>query len=296
MTTHLARITSGPVSMPVRMLLWGVEGCGKSTFAAGAPAPIWIGQELGTGHLDVVRLPQPAKWDELLAYTRELQAEKHPYKTLVIDPLGWVEQLVWDAVCERNKWPNIEHPGYGKGYVAALQEWRRLIYECERLYLGGMNILFIGHSRTKAQRSPDTEDFDRYVVAMNDQASGLFKQWCDYVLFARYAVWTEKDDKKQTKGHSSGKRVMHTQWNAAFDAKSRPNLPPVLPLAWDAFVQARAASSPVEKEALRQRVLELIATCTDKNMAAKAERFLAEEPDDVLGFIDIERKLVSYAS
>jgi len=60
-----------------------------------------------------------------------LQTEKHEFQTVVLDSLDWVEPLIWKAVCEEGKVENIEQfgGGYGKGYVRALDLWRRLIKE-----------------------------------------------------------------------------------------------------------------------------------------------------------------------
>jgi hypothetical protein len=53
----LAAVRRGPIAEPMRVLLYGVEGIGKSTFGAAAPAPIFLGAEDGTAELDVPASP-----------------------------------------------------------------------------------------------------------------------------------------------------------------------------------------------------------------------------------------------
>ena len=51
--SRLSEVTSGRVDRPPRLVVYGVEGIGKSTFAAGAPNTIFLGPENGTETLDV---------------------------------------------------------------------------------------------------------------------------------------------------------------------------------------------------------------------------------------------------
>ena len=132
------------------MLIFGPEGLGKSTWAASAPAPIFLPGEEGTNHLDVARLPQPHTWEEVLEAVRMLTEEPHEYQTFVVDTLDGIEPLVWQAVCARGGKADIEAFGYGKGYVAALDEWRKFLHAIERLRrVRGMNVLFVAHTIVK---------------------------------------------------------------------------------------------------------------------------------------------------
>ena len=66
-------VTRGKVVRPWRGLLYGVEGVGKSTFAAATPNPVFIGAEDGTDHLDIARFdPPPRKWEDIKGQTGEV--------------------------------------------------------------------------------------------------------------------------------------------------------------------------------------------------------------------------------
>ena len=49
-------LTGGVLPAPLKVVLYGVEGIGKSSFAARFPQPVFIDTEGGTGRLDVQRL------------------------------------------------------------------------------------------------------------------------------------------------------------------------------------------------------------------------------------------------
>ena len=70
----MLNITSGRVARPQKLVLYGVEGIGKTSLAAQTPEPLFIDTEGGTAHLDVRRLQKPATWDELIALIKEVAA------------------------------------------------------------------------------------------------------------------------------------------------------------------------------------------------------------------------------
>ena len=61
----LENIVTGKITKPLRMVLYGTEGVGKTTFAANAPNPIFISTEDGADHCDVARFPVPTGWREI---------------------------------------------------------------------------------------------------------------------------------------------------------------------------------------------------------------------------------------
>ena len=251
----LASIRKGILDTPVRVLIYGSEKVGKSTFAAGAPRPIFLGAENGTERLNVERL-QPATWQEAVDWVEELGREKHDYKTLVVDPLNWLEPMVFAAVVgDTSETIDTINGGYGKGYNAALDKWRVFVLGLECCWRRGMNVIMTAHSQVKNFQNPEGPSFDRYELAMNAKASGLFKQWADAVLFARLETFTKVDPStKKAKGYSSGARVLHTQPCAAYDAGARWKLPDEIPLSWEDFFAAVQAEASRAGELAAQAV------------------------------------------
>jgi hypothetical protein len=131
-----------------------------------------------------------------------------------------------------------------------------------------MNIVIIAHVIVKAFRNPDGEDFERYQMSLNDKAAGAVRQWVDAVIFARHEAFTKVDSKtKRAKGYSTGARVMHTNWSAAYDAKNRYGLPDELPLSWQDFVSAIQTTGDRAK-VLAEQILAISAEITDPKVAA----------------------------
>jgi hypothetical protein len=266
----LGNVTRGKQEQPIKALLYGVEGVGKSTFGASAPAPIFLCSEDGTAQLDVARFPTPRHWSDALEAVRVLSHESHDFKTLVIDTLDWLEPLVWQAVCQAGGKANIEEFGYGKGYVLALDQWRTLLGRLELLRTTRkMHVVMLAHASIRKVSDPQAGDFDRYRMKLHDKSADLLREWVNEVLFTRHEVMTV-ERKGKMRGVSSGARVIHTQWTAAYDAKNRHDLPETMPLDWQEFEDAIRAHVPADPAKLRAELLELIPRLADPAKAMTA--------------------------
>lgn len=254
----LASVVKGKLEQPLRVLLYGVEGIGKSTFGAGAPSPIFIGAEEGTAHLDVARFPKPESVADIYEAIRTLGTEAHEYQTAVVDTLDWLEPLFWRELCARAEVHSIEEVGggYGKGYTAAVDEWRKFLAALERLQtVKRMHVVLLAHSQIRTFKNPEGEDFDRYQMKLHEKSAGVVKEWADAVLFAKHETLAHKDTRtKRVRGVSTGARLIYTERSAAFDAKNRYGLPPELPLAWGDFFAAARAGRVAEPSDLKAEI------------------------------------------
>jgi hypothetical protein len=298
----LANITRGKIARPVRVLIYGVEGVGKSSFAACAPNPVFLGAEDGTSELDVARYPQPTTWMEGLEAIDDLtHGGTHDFGTLAIDTLDWIEPLCWAHVCankrdKKNKrHEQIEEFGYGTGYNMALEYWRVLLTALERLSLArGMHVVLIAHSWIKNFKNPAGDDFDRYEMKLHSKAGGLMREWCDAQLFATHETFTHDSDGR-TKGISSGARVLHTERDAAYDAKNRYDLPPKLPLDWEAFMDAVAAHRPNDPKRLAAQIERMLGD-VDANLVARVQAAVVAANGDASELARIANKLAARIS
>jgi hypothetical protein len=243
MAISLASLRSSSMLKPPRILTHGVAGVGKTNFAAGAPAPVFLLTEDGLGTLEVSHFPLARTFDEVMQALAALYSEPHQYQTLVVDSVDWLEPLVWARVCKDQGWASIEEGGYGKGYVAALDLWRQYIEGLNALRdERGMVIVQIAHTDIKRFDSPESEPYDRYVIKLHSKASALLQEHSDIVLFANYRISTVKADvgfnKKVTRALGTGERLLHTAERPAFLAKNRYGLPDTLAMSWAALAEA----------------------------------------------------------
>ena len=248
MAISLKSLRQSTALTPPRLLVHGVAGVGKSTFAAASDKAVVVPTEDGLGVLQVPHFPLARSFEDVLQALAALHAEAHEFRTVVIDSVDWLEPLIWQHACQLNGWNSIEEPGYGKGYMAALDLWRQYLDWLNALRDDrGMTIIQIAHTDIRRFDSPEHEPYDRYVIKLHAKAAALLQEHSDAVLFANYRISTVKSDvgfnKKITRALGSGERVLYTAERPAFIAKNRYGLPDVLPLDWQAFAAAMPQAS-----------------------------------------------------
>ena len=250
MAISLASISRKRSISAPRVVVYGVDGIGKSTFAAGAPNPIFIFTEDSIGTLDVPHFPIAKTPSDVEQALGALYSEKHNYQTVVLDTADWCEALI-DADIQATH--DAKELAYGKGTVKLAERWRALLAGFEALRNDrGMCVIILAHCEIKRFDSPETEPYDRYQLKLSGRSGDVLREWSDAVLFANYRVAIKKTeigfDKKVSRGFSTGERLLYTNDRPAYRAKNRYSLPDELPLSWDALAGAIAAGRPAEVE------------------------------------------------
>ena len=245
----LDTIQNGKEAKPPRIMLYGQEGVGKSTYGANSPKPIFVQTEDGLGEISCSKFPLAKTLPDVYSALTALQQEKHDYQTVIVDSLDWLERLIFDEVCREFGVKSIEKAdgGYSKGYVHALLHWRKIINALEHLRNEkGMACILIAHAKIEKFEDPESPAYDRYSPRLHKHASALISEWVDCVLFATRRFRTQKEDAGFNRertiatpiGAEGGERIIRTVGGPACVAKNRFNLPAELPLSWDAFMAA----------------------------------------------------------
>lgn len=293
----LAGVTRGKVQRPHLVLIYGPDGVGKTTFAAGAPSPIFLTSENGTSNLDVNRLPI-ADLAGLRGALTELAAVKHDFKTVVLDSLDWFETLVYANVVEnwtgKEKITSVDDAGYGKGRVRALEVWKELLPLVTRCVDRGLNFVAIGHALVKKFEDPGTpQGYERYQLKLQSGAgsdvAALWREYVDSVLFTNFKVYTTSDDKRR--GFGDGTRVIFTERRPGWDAKNRAGLPFELPLDWDAYASAVAKGEPESVATLKEQVQALRDQVKNKALLPKIDERIKAAADNATELAKLKNKL-----
>lgn len=269
--SFLSQVKSGKEKEPYFIVIYGVEGIGKTTFAADAPKPLFIDVEHGTSELDVHRL-NPKSFKEIVSILDEIiAAEALAYQTLVLDSLDSIEPLIWDEVCREGNKSNIKRFAYGEGYTIALQKWKILLDKLRVIQLKGLHIIMIAHHKRKEFKDPQQiHDYDRYELQLHDGASLLIRQRVKAILFADEEIYVKKDeDQAKGKALGDGVRILKTERRPAHDGKNRYGLPYILPLSWEAFDAAAQKGNPDSPEAIRNRMEGMLSILADNELTAK---------------------------
>lgn len=225
-----------------RIMLYGVEGIGKTTFASAAPDPIFICTEDGLGGLQVNHFPLATKASEVLDAIGTLITEDHEFKSVVLDSVDWLDNMIWADVESTHEAKDL---AYGKGAMIVADRWREVLAGLNKLRNDkGMVVILLAHCQIKRFDSPEVEPYDRYQPKLQERSNAILREWVDAVLFANYKTIVRKDDvgfnKTNNRGISTGERLLYTSEKPAYMAKNRYGLPDSLPMSWEAFTQALA--------------------------------------------------------
>jgi len=227
-------IIKGFQPKPPKVVVYGVEGIGKSTFAAGFPKPIFIDTEGSTSMLDVDRM-EPTSWQMLLNQVIYISKNFRSlgYKTLVIDTLDWAEQLAMKNLLDSKGYKSIEDPGYGKGYTELGEAWGKFLNLLTTCNNTGLIVVCTAHAYMRKFEQPDEMGaYDRWELKLQKKCAPITKEWADLLLFANYKTTILTDSKTKSKKATGGQRVMYTTHHPAWDAKNRMQLPEELPFAY----------------------------------------------------------------
>ena len=235
------KIIRGKIPGAKKVVIYGPEGIGKSTFAACFPAPVFIDTEGSTKDMDVDRFEKASSWPMLLEQVRYVKQNPSVCRTLVVDTADWAEQMCVADLCARFGKNGVEDFGYGNGYVYAKEEWGRFLNALEEVVSTGINVVLTAHAHLRKFEQPDEMGaYDRWELKIgkktSSQTAPLLKEWADMVLFANYKTWSVAvDDKGKKRKAQGGDRVMYTSHNPCWDAKNRYGLPEEAPFEYESI-------------------------------------------------------------
>lgn len=240
-------VIRGKVFEPPKIMVYGIDGVGKSSFCAQAPNPIFLqaGLDKGLEQIGPARLPVCETYEDFISKLLRVATAKHDFNTVAVDNLSAIEALIYRKVCLANNWPTITYPGFDRGEKLATKEWLEIIDLLNRCHSRGMAVLLVAHARREKLGDPENPSLEQYAPALHAKTSGeLFRKWVDATLFLTRRMTTRSEgqglgEKKigVAVGADGGDRVIRTTWTPGAVAKNRYGIPSEVPFpkegAWN---------------------------------------------------------------
>jgi len=183
------KITKGKIYKAKKVVVYGTEGIGKSTFASEFPDPLFIDTEGSTRELDVARFDPPTSWTMLKSQVEYVARYPDVCKTLVIDTADWAEKIEIDYLCKSKGWDGLEGARYGKGYTYSAEEFGVLLNLLSDVVDKGINVVITAHAEMKKIELPEEMgSYDHWSMKTSKKVSPMIREWADMVLFANYKI------------------------------------------------------------------------------------------------------------
>lgn len=217
---------------PAKVVIYGPEGIGKTTFASKFPKPLFLDLDNGSSRLDVARVAGLDSFATVKAALSELQKDTQGYQTIVIDTADKLEALIIEGIIntvprgDGRQVQGLEDYGYGKGYTY-VGEWLGKFLDNLTLFQKktGLNIVIVSHAWQRKVESPgETNSYDHYELKLGKKAAPLLREWPDFLFFLNYdiSIMKTSDGKSIATG---GQRCIYTSHTPYYDAKCRADLP-----------------------------------------------------------------------
>lgn len=252
-------ITRGVIPTAKKVVIYGPEGIGKSTFASCFPDPVFIDTEGSTKALNVVRVDVHG-WKDIKDAATEIILGRAgvPCRTLVLDTADWAEAMCADYVCTQNRWNSLSSPGYGTGYRVNWETFKELIEIFNGAIANNINVVITAHAFMRKFEQPDEAGaYDRWEMKLQNSPkaniAATVKEWADMVLFANYRVIVSDKDKQGKGKAQGGRRVMYASHHPCWDAKNRYGLPDMMDFDYQAIAKIidevpTAPTAPVRED------------------------------------------------
>jgi len=280
---------------PPRVLIYGSEGCGKSTFGAKSESPIFISQEGGADQLEVDELQGINSWDTLKKGLNDLIIQPHDFKTLVIDSADWVEKLAHQHIIGTSGKDIVRaNGGYGAGYRDSERMHKELIDQISQVReKRNMAIIVTAHAHVKPVKDPSMmQDYDSFEIKCHELVSSLWREWVDALLFVRFRTFVKESESTKARALSDGSRVMYTRKQPSFQAKNRYGLPEEMDFtlnSWNEFISfARSGQESINT--IVKDIVGMMSLITDETLLKKVNESVANEKT-VEGMIKIRTRL-----
>lgn len=235
----LENLITGKTPKPPKIVIYGEEKIGKSTFASQAPNPIFIDLENGLNYLNVTKTPLLSKSEEVIGIIKELIESEHEFETVVIDSIDWLEDICAGEIAKAHGAVSIGDStnkalSYGAGYRMLKDKVAYILHGLDKLRdEKNMNIILIAHSVIRiVDNDPLDDGYQTHELKLNKQVGSKVKEWADVIAFGR-----NKKYSAENKTFDAG-RILLASKNAAFAGGGRVELEGEVELSWDAFIKS----------------------------------------------------------
>lgn len=225
--------------MPARIIIYGKEKIGKTTFACDAPDAFLIDIENGAQFLakKVRATPHLQDYDSVIGWMKHIyNDDDFKCGTVVIDSLDHLEELAQTRLIKLHNAKSITDPAikefaYHRGVVNAANDTATILKWADAIFMKkGIKFIIVAHSMIKEIDLPGKDPFARYQLKLSKQLAAKAMEWCDLACMAEFEFHVSSTGKT-----SSPKPCLFTGGDMSYQGGGRLRLPATIELSYRAL-------------------------------------------------------------
>lgn len=246
------------------VVIAGPPKYGKTTFALGAPNPVFLLTDRGglkSAPRSIKRVV-PESWAALMSAARMLRDKPHDHKAVVLDTVFKAESMLVKHLCEKDGKTSLRTVGggYGAGYEQMAGEINQLVDIFFTLNERGIHTIVISQIEHKTVKDASLDDYEKTALALAKQTSIVWIAAADVNMFVQPEMKEReriesKDKEDRVKVDFTGRAICHVRPASGIDAGNRLFLESPMTYSW-ASLELGAA----EGAELRDRLFAKLAT------------------------------------
>ncbi len=162
-------------------LIYGEKKIGKTSMCAQFDDPIFLMFEPGGKGLRITRR-QVSSWAEFVKYV-DLIVKSDQFKTVIIDPIDLCYKACVDWVCAKHGVDDPREVGWGEGWKAIEEEFRRQITKVASTSRG---VVFLSHIENAEFQRRNDIPYHKMVPTMMKQARSFISGFVDVIGYYGY--------------------------------------------------------------------------------------------------------------
>jgi hypothetical protein len=280
-------VISASTPLLPRILVYGPNGIGKTSFAASLPMPLLIDYDHGAAEVSVPRVPGPATWDLAMDLVQNFPAG---FGSIAIDTVDALERLAVAKVLGTKKSLNLDFK-WGEGYEQVAGLWREFLAALDTLQARGVLICLLGHSVVRTAQDPQLGEYDQHTSLLGKKVWAATKAWADVVGFVNFDA-ALVEGQRGNMAIVTGSRLLHTTRGTGFEAKNRFGIDAPLPFPkLETFKPLRVA---IERHRVVADVIEaeIFSIAKGTRLEVKAEEAVIGATRDVTELLEIRAQLI----
>jgi len=173
-------ITKKPNKPPV-IILYGDAGAGKSTIGTTFPSPLFLDVDDGLRAFEVPSIPIKTIEEFETALKALEEEECSEFKTVVVDTVDEVENLLTPIICNEMKVKSLIGTKFGEGFTRRSERLNGYVDRILKLREKGIIPVFLCHSQTVTISTPEAPDYNFRTLKLQKGAAAHLVESADLI-------------------------------------------------------------------------------------------------------------------